>query len=146
MEQTSATHLSISDGLGVCALAVIALCRHGTRCAGEVAMVANNQKCGVGVAYHARIGGNAFYRHDNQSLLSSQAPRKQFDTDPANPFPSPFLPSYPLPSPIPFPLSPLVFPFPLPIPFSSFFPALPLEIGYGSGERCKLPQLAERSE
>lgn len=30
---------------------------HGTRCAGEVAMVANNRKCGVGVAPKARIGG-----------------------------------------------------------------------------------------
>ena len=34
--------------------------RHGTRCAGEVAMMANNQKCGVGVAYNARIGGDVF--------------------------------------------------------------------------------------
>ncbi|ELK25782.1 Furin [Myotis davidii] len=31
--------------------------RHGTRCAGEVAAVANNGVCGVGVAYNARIGG-----------------------------------------------------------------------------------------
>uniref|UniRef100_T1JDD6 furin n=1 Tax=Strigamia maritima TaxID=126957 RepID=T1JDD6_STRMM len=31
--------------------------RHGTRCAGEIAMVANNAKCGVGVAYNAKIGG-----------------------------------------------------------------------------------------
>ncbi|KAG9487990.1 hypothetical protein GDO78_007669 [Eleutherodactylus coqui] len=31
--------------------------RHGTRCAGEVAMVANNKKCGVGVAYNSKIGG-----------------------------------------------------------------------------------------
>ncbi|XP_077518667.1 neuroendocrine convertase 1-like [Amblyomma americanum] len=30
---------------------------HGTRCAGEVAMTANNRNCGVGVAYEARIGG-----------------------------------------------------------------------------------------
>ncbi|RZB94428.1 neuroendocrine convertase 1-like, partial [Asbolus verrucosus] len=30
---------------------------HGTRCAGEVAMTANNGKCGVGVAYNAKIGG-----------------------------------------------------------------------------------------
>lgn len=30
---------------------------HGTRCAGEAAMVANNNKCGVGVAYNANIGG-----------------------------------------------------------------------------------------
>ncbi|KAA0201933.1 hypothetical protein HAZT_HAZT004776, partial [Hyalella azteca] len=30
---------------------------HGTKCAGEVAMAANNAKCGVGVAFRARIGG-----------------------------------------------------------------------------------------
>lgn len=33
------------------------LSRHGTRCAGEVAAVANNGICGVGVAYNAKIGG-----------------------------------------------------------------------------------------
>jgi len=31
--------------------------KHGTRCAGEIAMMANNKKCGVGVAYNAKIGG-----------------------------------------------------------------------------------------
>ncbi|KAM8960794.1 neuroendocrine convertase 1 [Pelodytes ibericus] len=31
--------------------------KHGTRCAGEVAMVADNNKCGVGVAYNAKVGG-----------------------------------------------------------------------------------------
>jgi len=31
--------------------------RHGTRCAGEVAAVANNGQCGVGIAYDAKIGG-----------------------------------------------------------------------------------------
>lgn len=30
---------------------------HGTRCAGEVAMVANNGKCGVGIAYNCNFGG-----------------------------------------------------------------------------------------
>ncbi|XP_071564002.1 neuroendocrine convertase 1 [Temnothorax nylanderi] len=30
---------------------------HGTRCAGEIAMEANNQKCGVGVAFEASVGG-----------------------------------------------------------------------------------------
>ncbi|XP_035211477.1 neuroendocrine convertase 1-like isoform X2 [Stegodyphus dumicola] len=30
---------------------------HGTRCAGEVSMTANNEKCGVGVAYNSKIGG-----------------------------------------------------------------------------------------
>ncbi|XP_033633885.1 furin-1-like isoform X2 [Asterias rubens] len=31
--------------------------RHGTRCAGEVAALANNSICSVGIAYNARIGG-----------------------------------------------------------------------------------------
>ncbi|XP_029469179.1 proprotein convertase subtilisin/kexin type 4 isoform X2 [Rhinatrema bivittatum] len=31
--------------------------RHGTRCAGEVAGVANNGICGTGIAYNAKIGG-----------------------------------------------------------------------------------------
>ncbi|XP_008591576.1 PREDICTED: proprotein convertase subtilisin/kexin type 4 [Galeopterus variegatus] len=31
--------------------------RHGTRCAGEVAAIANNSFCGTGVAFNARIGG-----------------------------------------------------------------------------------------
>ncbi|CAF0988171.1 unnamed protein product [Rotaria sordida] len=31
--------------------------KHGTRCAGEVSAKANNQVCGVGIAYHARVGG-----------------------------------------------------------------------------------------
>uniref|UniRef100_A0A6J0SNP4 Proprotein convertase subtilisin/kexin type 4 isoform X1 n=1 Tax=Pogona vitticeps TaxID=103695 RepID=A0A6J0SNP4_9SAUR len=31
--------------------------RHGTRCAGEVAAVANNEFCGAGVAYGAKVGG-----------------------------------------------------------------------------------------
>jgi proprotein convertase subtilisin/kexin type 1 len=30
---------------------------HGTRCAGEIAMEADNHKCGVGVAFEASIGG-----------------------------------------------------------------------------------------
>ena len=38
----------------------ISFCRHGTRCAGEVAAVANNSVCGVGVAYEANIGGMQF--------------------------------------------------------------------------------------
>lgn len=33
--------------------------KHGTRCAGEVAAVAFNNYCGVGVAYNASIGGKA---------------------------------------------------------------------------------------
>ncbi|CAH0553623.1 unnamed protein product [Brassicogethes aeneus] len=30
---------------------------HGTRCAGEVAMTANNKICGVGIAFNSKIGG-----------------------------------------------------------------------------------------
>lgn len=30
---------------------------HGTKCAGEIAMVANNGKCGVGIAYNCRVAG-----------------------------------------------------------------------------------------
>lgn len=30
---------------------------HGTRCAGEVAMMANNILCGVGIAFNAQIAG-----------------------------------------------------------------------------------------
>lgn len=30
---------------------------HGTRCAGEIAAVANNSICGVGIAYDAYISG-----------------------------------------------------------------------------------------
>lgn len=36
---------------------IFLLFSHGTRCAGEVAAVANNSVCGVGVAYDANIGG-----------------------------------------------------------------------------------------
>ncbi|CAF0981869.1 unnamed protein product [Adineta ricciae] len=31
--------------------------KHGTRCAGEVSAKADNGICGVGIAYHARVGG-----------------------------------------------------------------------------------------
>lgn len=31
--------------------------KHGTRCAGEIAMVANNGFCGVGIAFNAKVGG-----------------------------------------------------------------------------------------
>jgi furin len=35
--------------------------RHGTRCAGEVAAVANNSLCSLGIAYGASVGGKLFY-------------------------------------------------------------------------------------
>jgi hypothetical protein len=30
--------------------------RHGTRCAGQVAAIANNSICSVGIAFNARVG------------------------------------------------------------------------------------------
>ncbi|CAJ0967010.1 unnamed protein product, partial [Ranitomeya imitator] len=36
---------------------------HGTRCAGEVAAVANNGICGVGIAYNANIGALYSFAH-----------------------------------------------------------------------------------
>ena len=42
--------------------------KHGTRCAGEVAAVAFNEYCGVGIAYNASIGGK-FSQLINFSLL-----------------------------------------------------------------------------
>ncbi len=35
--------------------------KHGTRCAGEIAMVANNGFCGVGIAFNSKIGGLFLY-------------------------------------------------------------------------------------
>ena len=51
---------------------------HGTRCAGEVAAVANNSVCGVGVAYDANIGGKCYtettqhitVRHSLQTVVT----------------------------------------------------------------------------
>lgn len=43
--------------VGTIDLHILYVCRHGTRCAGQVAAVANNSKCMVGVAYGASIGG-----------------------------------------------------------------------------------------
>ena len=53
-------------------IVIYLLCRfrHGTRCAGEVAGQANNTKCGVGVAYNAKIGGK------EQSVNNTGAPCK----------------------------------------------------------------------
>ena len=43
----------------------VPFCRHGTRCAGEIAGVADNGVCGVGVAYNAGIGGIRDYINNN---------------------------------------------------------------------------------
>lgn len=43
--------------------------RHGTRCAGEVAAVANNSLCSVGVAFGASVGGR--YRLELEIKLNA---------------------------------------------------------------------------
>ncbi|KAJ6652158.1 hypothetical protein lerEdw1_013142 [Lerista edwardsae] len=40
--------------------------RHGTRCAGEVAAIANNVVCGAGIAYKAKIGGKELIVHSEK--------------------------------------------------------------------------------
>ncbi|XP_052698700.1 furin-like protease kpc-1 isoform X6 [Crassostrea angulata] len=47
--------------------------RHGTRCAGEVAAKANNNVCGVGVAYNARIGGVRMLDGDVTDSVEAQS-------------------------------------------------------------------------
>ena len=42
---------------------------HGTRCAGEIAMRADNHLCGVGVAYNATIGGKYIQCVSKKRLL-----------------------------------------------------------------------------
>lgn len=47
---------------------------HGTKCAGEIAMVANNSKCGVGIAYDSKVAG--------QSLLVLRTGSSGYDSPP----------------------------------------------------------------
>ncbi|NXS32092.1 PCSK4 convertase, partial [Pomatostomus ruficeps] len=46
---------------------------HGTRCAGEVAAVANNGICGAGVAYNAKIGGVRMLDGSITDIVEAQA-------------------------------------------------------------------------
>ena len=46
---------------------------HGTRCAGEIAMIANNAKCGVGIAYNSNIGGIRMLDGSVTDLLEGRA-------------------------------------------------------------------------
>ncbi|NWZ86732.1 PCSK4 convertase, partial [Poecile atricapillus] len=46
---------------------------HGTRCAGEVAAVANNGVCGAGVAYNSRIGGVRMLDGSITDIVEAQA-------------------------------------------------------------------------
>lgn len=45
------------NGVSYLNTCVCSPCRHGTRCAGEVAAAANNSHCTVGIAFNAKIGG-----------------------------------------------------------------------------------------
>ncbi|NWS81640.1 PCSK4 convertase, partial [Toxostoma redivivum] len=46
---------------------------HGTRCAGEVAAVANNGICGAGIAYNAKIGGVRMLDGSIMDIVEAQA-------------------------------------------------------------------------
>ncbi|XP_034723643.1 proprotein convertase subtilisin/kexin type 6 [Etheostoma cragini] len=46
---------------------------HGTRCAGQVAAVANNSHCAVGIAYNARIGGIRMLDGDVTDLVEAMS-------------------------------------------------------------------------
>lgn len=58
--------LSVSDYHSSSPVTIFNICiifySHGTRCAGEAAAIANNGKCGVGVSYNAKIGGEKYFR------------------------------------------------------------------------------------
>ncbi|KAM4602371.1 proprotein convertase subtilisin/kexin type 6 [Polymixia lowei] len=47
--------------------------KHGTRCAGEVAAVANNSHCIVGIAYNARIGGIRMLDGDVTDIVEAKS-------------------------------------------------------------------------
>ncbi|XP_073989026.1 neuroendocrine convertase 1-like isoform X2 [Rhodnius prolixus] len=46
---------------------------HGTKCAGEISMTANNHVCGVGIAYQASLGGIKILDGPPTDLLESSA-------------------------------------------------------------------------
>nr|KAI8769278.1 furin-like [Biomphalaria glabrata] len=52
---------------------------HGTRCAGEVAAHADNNVCGLGVAYNARIGGVRMLDGDVTDSVEAQSLGLNFD-------------------------------------------------------------------
>ena len=51
---------------------------HGTRCAGEIAAVANNGVCGVGVAYGARVSGIRILDGPMTDVLEAEAFTKKY--------------------------------------------------------------------
>ncbi|XP_076457418.1 proprotein convertase subtilisin/kexin type 7-like [Babylonia areolata] len=52
---------------------------HGTRCAGEIAAVANNKVCGVGVAHEAKVSGIRVLDGPMTDSLEAEAFNKKFD-------------------------------------------------------------------
>ena len=54
---------------------------HGTRCAGEIAAVANNRVCGVGVAYGAQVSGIRILDGPMTDLLEAAAFTKKYDVN-----------------------------------------------------------------
>jgi proprotein convertase subtilisin/kexin type 7 len=54
---------------------------HGTRCAGEIAAVANNNICGVGVAYGARVSGIRILDGPMTDVLEAAAFTKKFNVN-----------------------------------------------------------------
>jgi len=52
---------------------------HGTRCAGEIAAVANNHVCGVGVAYGARVSGIRILDGPMTDVLEASAFMKKYE-------------------------------------------------------------------
>ena len=54
---------------------------HGTRCAGEIAAVASNHVCGVGVAFGARVSGIRILDGPMTDVLEASAFTKKYDVN-----------------------------------------------------------------
>jgi len=54
---------------------------HGTRCAGEIAAIANNRVCGVGVAYGAKVSGIRILDGPMTDVLEASAFIKKYDVN-----------------------------------------------------------------
>ncbi|XP_010156027.1 PREDICTED: proprotein convertase subtilisin/kexin type 5-like, partial [Eurypyga helias] len=67
--------VALRSGEGVCAYLEKCLsdCRHGTRCAGEVAATANNSHCTVGIAFNAKIGGVRMLDGDVTDMVEAKS-------------------------------------------------------------------------
>ena len=54
---------------------------HGTRCAGEIAAVADNHVCGVGVAYGAQVSGIRILDGPMTDVLEASAFTKKYNVN-----------------------------------------------------------------